>query len=211
MNVILFDFDGTIADTFDAILAIGNRLADEFGYKPVDREAVRQLQSLNTRQVLKQARVPIFKLPALLRRIRVELNAEIHKAKPISGIETALHALRQRGNHLGIVTSNSADNVALFLKRHHLETYFEFVSSGATLFGKSRTIRRLLKQKNLASATVIYVGDETRDIEAARKLAIKIVSVSWGFNSGEILLTQKPDMLVHQPFELVEAVDRLCG
>ena len=209
MNVILFDFDGTIADTFETILAIGNRLANEFGYEPADPSEVRQLRNLNTRQIIRQAKVPVFKLPAILHRLQAELRIEIHQSYPIQGIEFALKRLKQQGHQLGIVTSNSAENVTLFLQKHRLEILFDFVCSGASLFGKSRIIRRLCKERAFVPEAVIYVGDETRDIEAARKLKIKVVAVSWGFNSGQILAAYKPDTLVHQPQDLVEAINRL--
>jgi len=209
VNVILFDFDGTIADTFETILAIGNRLAAEFGYEPADPSSVRQLRNLNTRQIIRQANVPVFKLPAILRRLQSELSIEILQSSPIAGMEAALKRLKQQGNQLGIVTSNSAENVALFLQKHNLDILFDFVCSGASLFGKSRIIRRLFKERAFVPEAVIYVGDETRDIEAARKLKVKVVAVSWGFNSGQILAAYNPDILVHQPQDLVDAINRL--
>jgi phosphoglycolate phosphatase len=53
---------------------------------------------------------------------------------------------------------------------------------------------------------VIYVGDETRDIEAARKIQIQVIAVSWGFNSREVLAEQKPDFLISHPSQLIEVV-----
>lgn len=208
-KVILFDFDGTIADTLDAIVSITNRLAVEFGYKQTTQEELAQIQNLNSKQIIKQSGISIFKLPFLLRKVKAELNKEIQRVRPISGIKEALIELKNQGNRLGILTSNSSANVVAFLETNGLDDVFDFIYSGKTLFGKSKVINNLLKQEKLNPKTAIYVGDETRDIEAARKSHIKAIAVSWGFNSAEVLAKQNPDFLLHQPKQLIEVIGSL--
>lgn len=209
MKVIIFDFDGTIADSFNAVLAITNRLAAEFGYIPVPPEDVKRLRNLSSREIVREANVSVFKLPFLLRRLRKELNREIQFLQPIPGIKEALLLLKQQGHQLGIVTSNSQENVQAFLAAQGLAEVFDFVSSGLTLFGKGKIIQRVLRQYHLDPAMVLYVGDETRDIEAARRIRIRVISVSWGFNSAAALAALTPDFLIDHPKELVEVVS--CG
>lgn len=207
MKVIIFDFDGTIADSFEAVLRISHQLAAEFGYPVIQLEDANHLKSLSSREILKRSNIPAFKIPFLLRRLRKELNREISQLKPIPGVKAALLALKQRGNRLGIVTSNSCENVTAFLEAQGLTEVFDFIGSGLVLFGKGRIIQRILKQHKLDPSTVTYVGDETRDIEAARKIGIKVISVSWGFNSSQILAAEKPDALIDQPEELLQVID----
>ena len=205
VKIIIFDFDGTIADSFDTVLAISNRLAAEFGYPITSLEDANALKNLSSREILKQSNVPFFKLPFLLRRLRVELNREIARLQPIPGIKEALLELKQQGHHLGIVTSNSKENVIAFLDAQNMRDLFDFIDSGLTIFGKGRIIQQILRQKQIDPATAIYVGDETRDVEAARKIGIKVIAVCWGFNSCTVLAAQKPDSLVHKPAELALA------
>lgn len=207
MKVIIFDFDGTIADSFAAVLKITNQLALEFGYAPARPEDVPRLKNLSSREIVKQSRVSPFKLPFLLRRLRGELNREMDQLQPIAGMKTALLALKQQGYRLGIVTSNSCENVVAFLKAQELDAIFDFVGSGLALFGKGRVIQQILRQQHLNPEDVIYVGDETRDIEAARKIGIKVISVSWGYNSSQALAAENPDFLIHQPEELLQVVE----
>lgn len=209
VTTILFDFDGTIADSFDAVLQITNRLAKEFGYEPAGPEEVERLQNLSSREILKQSKIPMLKLPLLLRRLKTEMNREIEHLQPIAGMYDALTQLQQQGYRLGIVTSNTRDNVSVFLNKHDMESLFEYVQSGVALFGKGRSIRRVLRQQQLAPNRVIYVGDETRDIEAAKAISIKVIAVGWGFNSSRALAEQHPDALVRAPHELVEAIANL--
>lgn len=208
-KVIIFDFDGTIADTLDAIMNISNRLALEFGYKQTSFEEITQLKNLNSREIIKQSGISIFKVPFLIRKVKAELSKEIAEVKPIIGIKEALIQLKAQGNNLLIVTSNSKDNVVLFLEKNNLQDLFSFVYSGATLFGKSKIINKILQQENINIEQLIYVGDETRDIESARKSKIKAIAVTWGFNSQEVLAQQNPDFLIHQPHELINVIKSL--
>jgi phosphoglycolate phosphatase len=210
VNIILFDFDGTIADSLDLAITIINRLSHEFKLKPLVAEEIKRLQNLSSREIIKQADVSFFKLPFLLRRFRAELNREIHTLKPFPGIQETLLTLQQRGDRLGIITSNSEANVKDFLKAHRFTELFEFIIPDARLFGKSHIIRRVMRQHRLDPKTVLYVGDETRDIEAAKKSGIKAVSVSWGFNSRQILAAHQPDFLIDQPEGLVRMAESLA-
>jgi phosphoglycolate phosphatase len=209
LKVIIFDFDGTIADTFDAIVNISNRLSTEFGYKKTTPEELADIRNLSSKEIIRISGVSIFKLPFILRKLKLELNREVHNLKTISGIKDALIQLKQQGNRLAIITSNDRENVIEFLQNNNLQELFETIYSGATLFGKSKVINKFIRQQNIEAAEAIYVGDETRDIEAAKKSKIKTIAVSWGFNSEAVLAAHQPDFLIHHPSELVKVVEQL--
>jgi phosphoglycolate phosphatase len=204
VKAIIFDFDGTLADTHDALLEITNRLAAEFGYKPVSETELELLKSLSSKEIVKRSQIAPIVIPFLLKRIKTELGKEIRNLKTIAGIETALLQLKKQGYQLGIVTSNHKDNVLVFLKNNNLESLFDFIYSGASLFGKHKILARILKQYNLKPDEVIYVGDETRDILAAKKSQIKAMAVGWGFNSPSVLAQHHPDFLIYHPQEMTE-------
>lgn len=208
VKVIIFDFDGTIADTLNVIVSITNRLAIEFGYKQTSPQELAQLKNLTSRQIIKQSGISIFKLPFLIRKVKEELNKAIEKIRPIPGIKEALIKLNNHDNRLVIITSNSKENVMAFLEKNDLQDLFEFIFSGTT-FGKSKVINKLLRQENINPEEAIYVGDETRDIEAARKSNIKAIAVTWGFNSKEVLAEQNPDFLIHHPNDMIEVIASL--
>ncbi|BAY34893.1 phosphoglycolate phosphatase [Nostoc carneum NIES-2107] len=207
-TVIIFDFDGTIADTVDALVSIANRLAVEFGYVQISQEELALLKNLTSREIIKYSGISVFKIPFLVKKVKGELKNKIHEFQPIPGIKEALIELKAHGYSLGIITSNSKDNVTEFLKVNELDNLFDFIYSGVTIFGKKTIINNVLKQKQLKPQQVIYVGDETRDIEASKKANIQVIAVTWGFNSPEILAKQKPDFLIHHPSELLTVVNR---
>jgi len=205
-KVIVFDFDGTIADTVDALVGIANRLATEFGYRQITPDQLAYLRNLTSREIIKYSGVSLLKIPFLLKKVKSELKDKIHEFQPIPGIQEALTELRNQDYRLGIITSNSKENVTAFLKNHDLDNLFDFIYSGVTIFGKTTIINNVLKQKQLKTQSVIYVGDETRDIEASKKANIKVIAVTWGFNSPEALSKQNPDFLIHHPRELLDVV-----
>lgn len=209
LKVIVFDFDGTIADTLDPIVNIVNRLAVEFGYKLASQEDVAQLQNLTSIEIIKQSGISIFKVPFFIKKLRAELKKEIPYTKPILGMKETLIELKKHGYQLAILTSNSKENVMEFSNSNGLQEVFDFIYTGAKLFGKNKVINKFLKQENFSPEEFIYVGDETRDIEAAKKSQVRVIAVSWGFNSKEILAEQNPDFLVQQPEELLEVIKSL--
>jgi phosphoglycolate phosphatase len=211
IKVIIFDFDGTIADSRDAFVAIVNRLAPTFGYQPVGTGELEELVNLSSEEIIKRAKICRLKIPFILRRVKKELNKEIENLKPIDQIDHSLVKLKQEGYQLGIITSNLKENVEIFLKNNQLDELFSFIYSGITLFGKNKVINKFIKNNNLQSHEVIYVGDETRDITAARKSKVPVIAVAWGFNSPAILAKFQPDFLIDNPQELVETVRKIAA
>lgn len=203
VNVIIFDFDGTIADSFETVYTIATRLSREFGYPP-EPLSIAQLKDLSSREIVQLVNVPRYRLPFILRRLRRELNQQINTLEPIVGIPETLQQLHQQGYRLGIVTSNSKANVVTFLVTHQLDQVFDFVESGLTLFGKGKILRRVISHLPRSTTSAIYVGDETRDIEAARSIGIPIVAVTWGYNSAVALSAYQPDYLIEAPAQLLE-------
>lgn len=201
-SIIIFDFDGVIADSGDKIYELLNNMAPDFGIARIKDSEMEKVRAMGFRELIKELNVPIYKLPVIVARLRKELAAEIPRLKPIKGISDVLKKLHQKGNRMGIITSNSEENTGLFLKNNKIN-FFEFINGGNSLFGKDKKIRKIIKDKNLLKDNVLYVGDETRDIEAARKAGVKIVSVCWGFNSEDVLRKHNPDWLLSKPEELL--------
>lgn len=145
--------------------------------------------------------ISIFKLPIVARKIRFEMNKEIVNLKTVVDLKDTLVHLKENGCTLGILTTNSRENVTEFLKKNDLEL-FDFVYSGRAVFGKSRLLKKLMKEKKIPHEDPIYVGDEIRDVEAAKKAGIKVIGVAWGYNTKNALSKSNPDHIVEKPEEL---------
>lgn len=205
-RVVVFDFDGTIADTFDAALSILNRLSGEFGFRTLQPSEIETAREMTVRQLLKFLGIPMTMMPKIAHRGVKELHSRISEIKPFPAIPDVLRELHRRGFRLGIITSNSQENVAQFLQMHDLEL-FDFVCTSSRLFGKAREIRGVLKRFRWKSQQLFFVGDECRDIEASQKSSIPIAAVSWGFNTPTALAAMNPTHLIHEPAELLRLLD----
>ena len=202
-KTIIFDFDGTIADTMTLGVEISNHLSDRFGYKKINSNADLDFyRNQSTQDALKAIGISLVKLPFVARSFRQNLSKKIDELQPVDGICDVLSKLSKEYT-LGIVTSNSERNIDAFLKKHFLEGYFKFRSTGIQLFRKSTSIKSMIRKYQLERDDVIVIGDETRDIEAARKCKLRIVSVSWGFHSSALLSKHQPDQLISTPKDLL--------
>jgi phosphoglycolate phosphatase len=204
-KLIVFDFDGTLADTLDALLRIVNRLAPEFKYQQISNEQVDSFKYLSPWEIIKLSKVSLWKLPFLLKRVKEEFPRELLTVKLFPGVVELLLSLKGRGYRLGIVSSNSEANIRSLLKKNHLEYLFDFITTGS-VFGKGKVIEKMMRKYNCAKSDVIYIGDETRDIQAARSIQIRIVAVAWGFNAATTLIDKEPDLLITQPKALLHAL-----
>ena len=197
-KLLIFDFDGTIADTFDAGVTILNKLADEFGFRALHPKELERARDMRTSQLMKFLGIPARKMSRIARRGSEELHACIHSIQPLPGMPEALRELQALGFSLGIITSNTELNVQIFLRSHGLEL-FDFVRCSSKLLGKARMIRSVIRRQHVRAADILFVGDETRDIEAAKKAGIRIAAVTWGYNSRRSLEAMKPDFVFESP------------
>ena len=204
LKLILFDFDGTLADTFDVGFRIFQELAPEWGCRTIDRSDLPALRTMRPLELMRFLNLPLKKIAPMARRWSAELQKQIDDVAPFPGTRETLQQLTTAGFRLGLLTSNTQSNVSRFLANHDMEG-FEFIRSSSRFLGKAREIRALLKKHRLHPAEVMLVGDETRDIEAARQAGIPVTAVCWGYAHSSALAEMQPDLLVSNPIELLPA------
>jgi len=209
--LLIFDFDGTLANTIETGIAIYNELAPGYGLRTVTPAEVRELRKLNTRALLDElsiSRLMVVKLGAQIRKI---LHQRMDTVEMIRGTREMIAALHAEGFRLGVITSNSADNVRMVLRRFGLLDCFLFVEAGVSLFGKSHRITSVLRKTGIEARSAMYVGDETRDIEAARKSHVSGIAVCWGANGREAMETEGPAYCIDEPAELIDCARRFAA
>ena len=203
--VVIFDFDGTIANTLDSIIDIMNDLSDEFGFRKIKEEDVDYLRGKRPREILKHLGISIFKLPFVIRKARREINSHIADLSPSVDLLPTLKLLKENNCEVGIVTTNIEENVQEFLHSNNLDQ-FDFFYTVKKIFSKDKTISKIIKEMGLEKSNVFFVGDEVRDIEAGKKARIKTIAVSWGYNTKEALARENPDYLIDSPEELEKII-----
>lgn len=200
-RIVIFDFDGTLADTFALTVDIFYKL------KPVPvifpKKEVERLRGMALLEVARELNIRWWEVPLLLMRGRKMMARRLGEIQLISGVREVLADLHKQGFELHIVSSNSEGNIRSVLERHNVESYFTSVHGVRQLHGKQRLIARLTNR----GAKTWYVGDEVRDIEAARRAHVISVAVTWGYNNVGVLKNHSPDFLVFTPDELQKAIE----
>ena len=204
-KVIVFDFDGTLVNTFEVLLLVINQLSDEYKFGKIAPEEFDTLKNLSWPAIRKHVGIPLLKVPFIFGTAQKNMFKDIELLKPVAGMPEVLHELNQQGYRLGILTSHPTKNINRFLERYEL-TQFDFVSSIFSLWGKKSRLKNMLNQHRLSSSGVLYIGDETRDVEAARQNAIQVAAVTWGYNAVEVLKASHPDFIVQTPEELLDLI-----
>jgi phosphoglycolate phosphatase len=202
--VIIFDFDGTIAETLLETLKLFNEVAPRYDLPIIKKTDLTKIRNLSAKELIREYHISGWKLLRLTQVILPKLKENISNIALVPGIAEVLAELKQQGFSLGIVTSNAKENVELFLKKHHLE--IDFVYAEKNFFGKARVLAHLLKKQKINKQTIVYVGDEVRDIEAAHQAGLKMIAVTWGFNSPQRLETANPEYLVTKPEQLLPKI-----
>lgn len=202
-QALIFDFDGTIADTLQAGLGIYNQIAADNGFRQLEGHEIDTVRDMDTRSALDHLNIPKLRVPLLLAKARRMLKSDITNIPLIDGITETLHELRSNVERFGILTSNATENVETFLDHHGLRDLFTFISSTSSLSGKSKHLRSIARTFSMNPSEMLYVGDEIRDIRASKKAGLDVVAVTWGFNSRDSLAAEQPHHLVSTPAELL--------
>lgn len=207
MAAIIFDFDGTIGDSFGLIVDIFHHITKR--EERLTDKQMTELRGYPLAVIAKRLHVPWYRIPWLLARGRLLMGKRMHEVPLFPGMGKTIEQLHAEGHDLFIVSSNSGRNVRKFLKQHHLYKYFTEVKGNAGLFGKSRTISRLCSSNSLKISDAIYIGDETRDVIATKAINMRIIAVGWGFADTEFLKSLHPTAFAEKPHDIITILEEL--
>jgi phosphoglycolate phosphatase len=203
-KALVFDFDGTIADTLGEARRIFNEMAPDYGLRGIEEGEMEGLRHMTLKQFIEHMNIPKRRLPGLLARGTGMMRSSIANLRLIEGMGEVIVRMRKEHHSFGILTSNAPANVDLFLKAHGLRGHFDFISSTSKLTGKSKHLKAIRKTFSLDATDILYVGDELRDVKASKKAGIPVAAVTWGFNSRESLAGMNPEHLFTRPDEFLQ-------
>jgi len=208
-RLVVFDFDGTLADSVMSAIQIFQEIGPKLGLKPFhDLNAARHMP---TRKVLKAVGCTFWKMPKIIRAFQAKAAEHAPHLKLHPGVADALAALHATGTPLGILSSNQEANIRKCLAANGVEHFFRFVVGQPQLFGKARAIRKIRKREGVERSEFVYVGDESRDLDAARKAGVSVAAVSWGFHAPELLAGMNPTYMLAHPSELLKLVNGVAA
>jgi len=200
-KLVIFDFDGTLADSFGWFLDTFDEIADRFDFKRLDRGNIDALRQMNARELMQLHGVPLWKVPMIAAFARKQQSQDLHKIKPFDGISETIEELSGRGVKLAVVTSNARANVERVLGSD-ITSHVDHFSCGSSLFGKAARFRAVARAFDVQPGDVLAIGDEVRDIAAAREAGFASGAVAWGYSAPERLAQDNPDHLFATPEDI---------
>ena len=193
-ETIIFDFDGTIANSLPVIYEVGSDILKDYSDENISPKEVEKLKESGIKDALRRFDIPIYKFPFLLLKLHVELYKRVDEVSYFPGIKKLINSLK-KDYKFGIFTNNRKKTVNKFLTNNKLN-YFEFVEDNPFLRKKEK------KLKKMSGNVIAYVGDQVGDIEAAKNSDILAVGVSWGVDSKGKLKRSGADFVAKKPEDL---------
>lgn len=206
MATLIFDFDGTLADTFFISVDVFRKLAPK-GTATHDKE-IEILRGMSARAVFKRIGVKWWQVPLIVYYARREVRMQIDDIKPFPGIKQVVHTLHGRGHTLLILSTNKKANIKRFLSNTGMDAYFDHVYADIGLFAKARNLRKIMREHKLGSSECYYVGDEVRDFEASEQVGMRCISVAWGYNNAKALRASHAKTIIMEPKALLTAIGK---
>ena len=203
-KLIIFDFDGTIADSFNICFDGVNEIFEERGWKKVPKIQKEKARELSAKDVLKYFKVSNYQIAFIARKLFRIIERDFHKVKIFPELKKTLRALKKQDFKIVILTSNIKRNVEPFLEGEEIKDLFDDYYYKSGIFSKDRIINKLVKKYKVKKRETILIGDEIRDIKASKKSRIKMIAVTWGFNNKKVLAQNNPNYIVDKPQEILE-------
>jgi phosphoglycolate phosphatase len=207
ITTVIFDFDGTIADSFNIFMETIDEVLRR--PQPFSPDEIARFRGMSAREVIKKIGVKKWQIPNLIIKGRRAIARKMDRVQAFDGMPEAIIELSHKGYQCYLLSTNSKDAITGLLRRYGLEDSMADIYADTGIFGKAKRLSSLLKKHGLTAKQCVYVGDETRDIEAARAVGLNSVAVEWGYSTSEVLKSYKPDMLVANSANLVKAIESL--
>jgi phosphoglycolate phosphatase len=201
--LVIFDLDGTLADSFPWFLSVLNTVAREFRFREVAEDDIEPLRHGSVHDILRKLEVPLWKVPRIATRMRAMKRADMAHIPLFAGVDAMLRALSDAGVTLALVSSDNEANVRDLLGEANAALISHF-ACGASLFGKAAKFKRVIREAGVEAGATIAIGDEIRDIEAARTAGIACAAVTWGYAAPDALRAHKPDVVFEKMEEIAE-------
>lgn len=202
-QLLIIDFDGTLADTMPFVLSVSDQLADRHHLPRMDKSNIQALKSLSPSKFMKMYKIPFWKVPILAGEMQAMMFENIDQIHLFEGMDKLFRELSQKGVQIAVVSSNALKNVKQVLGEELSALVSQF-ECGVSMFGKAEKLARVLKVSGTPAGKALSIGDETRDIEAAKKAGIPCAAVTWGFSLREMLEKYQPDHIIEKVDQILK-------
>ncbi|MBI5354437.1 MAG: HAD family hydrolase [Chloroflexi bacterium] len=209
MPLILFDFDGVLADTLNDMLRFAQETCNELNiHHTVVQADLSELEVMSFATFGRACEVPEDLVGEFVRRCTGKFAEKKSPPGIFDGLGEVIRKLAQE-HLIAVVTGNTTKNVNAFLLHHGLTDFVRAVY-GVDLPGSK--VEKILMAKNQFVAEdemVLMLGDSVSDVRAAKEAGVLSIAVGWGHQSLKKLIDAQPDAFVHSPAEILDVIGKL--
>ena len=201
--LVIFDFDGTLADTWPWLAEELVANAGRLNYRQMTRAQVEELRSLDSCAMFEALELPFDRLPSVAADLRRRAEVAASGFRLFERVPYLIRTLHGFGATLAVVTSNKQSVVRIVLG-DDLHALFTTLCCEVNVFDKTAAFTNIMSQTSTSAANTVVVGDETRDLQAAYLAGIRGIGVEWGYTAADAFRSSFPsqtatsvDQLLH--------------
>ncbi len=208
MALVIFDYDGVLADTLDDLIRFGQQACNQLGVKhTVTKDDLSNLEVMSFATYGRACEVPEHLIDEFVK-ISLRLFAEKESPPAIfDGLSEVIQHFSTK-HKIAIVTTNSSQNVHAFLTQHGLDSLVHAVYGVDTPGSKAQKIAIARERFVKNGEAVFMIGDALSDVRAAKEAGVISIAITWGHQSMETLLRGEPDHIVHSPQKLIAVIEQ---
>ncbi|MCD6109411.1 HAD family hydrolase [bacterium] len=207
-KLLLFDFDGVIADSMKLVRVFYNKLHKKYGLRfATCDEDISKMFYKNVYEGLIDLGLHKDKAHDFLNDMKKLTFQNEDSYKPFNGIKEVLQILNDNKHILVIISSNHTDIIKKFLKKYSFDNIFKEIHGAEEQTSKVEKIGSVKQNLSFDCNSTFYIGDTVGDIKEGKKACVHSVATSWGYHSKEILKQFKPEFLFNKPADLEKLID----
>lgn len=204
-DCILFDFDGTLADSGEISMKAINSMAEKYGFRNIGWDDVNKMRTMSVNERCVYMGVPMIKIPFFATDFYSYYKTHMDDLRLYPGVRELILKLHEEGYCLAVLSSNSENNIRHFFEQNDI-THFRHIICSNHIFSKDTMINRFVRRNSIDKSRILYIGDELRDIEACKRAGVDVVWVDWGLDIKSTIIPAKPDFMVSKPDEIYKIV-----
>ncbi len=202
-KLLLFDFDGVIADSMGLVRIFYNKIHEKYGLPYANTEKnISDLFHKNVYEGLMDAGLPSDKAHDFLNDMKKMTFENEGLYLPFDGIKEALNVLYKKGHTLGIISSNHTDIIKRFFEKYSFDDIFTEIHGAEENTSKVEKIKMLMEKLGFAATETYYIGDTVGDVGEGKIAGVHTVAVCWGYHSRLELESADPEFIFDVPKEL---------
>jgi phosphoglycolate phosphatase len=198
MRILLFDYDGVIANSFLVVFNIFNSVCEQYGLFKMNKDEFVHLYDDNFYVDVVKRGMKKENIPKMIEDFRSGFLKHKKEIQKFDKIEETVNELGRK-NKIIIITSSETSVVKEFLKKFGIKA--DEVLGADVETSKIKKIESV--KKRYQGAEFAFITDTSGDIKEGKKAGVACYGVTWGYHNEQQLMRQKPEKIFHSPQELL--------